>query len=224
MTGFVLLPGAGGDPWDWHLVASRLDGLGYDVVPVALPAADEAAGLEDYVAVTLAAAVGLREVVLVAQSMGAFTAAMAAANLPTVAIALVNPMIPVPGETPGQWWGATGQASAQAAARGDRDPVEDFVHDLPPWLAQELLERPFAQGAMVFDSPCDVDGWPPVPIHVLVGADDRVFPAGFQHRLCRERLSVEPTVIPGGHALALSQPGAVVRWLHRIGSSLPRPR
>ena len=61
MAGFVLLPGAGGDPWYWHLVASLLRDLGYHVVPVALPAEDDAAGLEDYVAATLDAAAGLPE-------------------------------------------------------------------------------------------------------------------------------------------------------------------
>ena len=52
-----------------------------------------------------------------------------------------------------------------------------------------------------------------LPTHVIVGRDDRFFPAGFQRRLARERLGVEPDVLPGGHVLALAQPGALARRL-----------
>jgi hypothetical protein len=41
-------------------------------------------------------------VILIAQSLGGFTAPLAAAP-PVSAVVLVNAMIPVPGETPGAW-------------------------------------------------------------------------------------------------------------------------
>jgi hypothetical protein len=54
---FVLVPGAGGESWYWHLVAERLTARGHDVVNPGLPAGDESAGLEEY-AGTVAEAVG----------------------------------------------------------------------------------------------------------------------------------------------------------------------
>lgn len=219
MAGFLLVPGAGGDPWYWHLVVAELQDRGHTAIAVDLPAEDEDARLPGYVDRTVRAARGLGEVVLVAQSLGAFTAAMAAPRLPLRALALVNAMIPLPGETPGEWWADTGHAEAQAAARGEDDPADDVTHDLPPALVQVLLDRHRDQSATVFASPCEFDTWPPVPLHALVGAGDRFLPAGFQRRLCRERLGIEPLVVPGGHAIALSQPGAVAGWLHRVGTS-----
>ena len=34
---FVLVPGAGGDPWYWRLLAPRLEALGHEAIPVQLP-------------------------------------------------------------------------------------------------------------------------------------------------------------------------------------------
>jgi pimeloyl-ACP methyl ester carboxylesterase len=73
---YVLLPGAGGDAWYWHLVAPLLEARGHDVVAVDLPCGDDCAGLAEY-ADTVVSAVGDRSgLALVAQSMAAFTAPM----------------------------------------------------------------------------------------------------------------------------------------------------
>jgi hypothetical protein len=58
--------------------------------------------------------------VVVAASLGSFTAPMVAEALDARAVLLVNPMVPLPGETPGEWWGATG---AVAARRLHVEPV-----------------------------------------------------------------------------------------------------
>jgi pimeloyl-ACP methyl ester carboxylesterase len=50
-------------------------------------------------------------------------------------------------------------------------------------------------------------------MRVVAGADDRFFPVGFQQALARHRLGVEADVLPGGHLIALSQPGALARYL-----------
>ena len=50
------------------------------------------------------------------------------------------------------------------------------------------------------------DAWPPIPIHVVAGREDRFFPLGLQQRVARERLGVEPVVVPGGHLAALGYP------------------
>jgi pimeloyl-ACP methyl ester carboxylesterase len=65
-------------------------------------------------------------------------------------------------------------------------------------------ERPEAK--IAFTQPCHFEAWPPVPTHVLVGADDRFFPREFQERVARERLGGVVDVIRGGPLVALSNP------------------
>src|SRR5688500_7039354 len=83
---FVLIPGAGGSARYWYLVEPELRRHGHDVVAVDLPAADDKAGLQQY-ADTVVAAVGDRtDLVLVAQSMGGFTAPLVCDRLPVSAL------------------------------------------------------------------------------------------------------------------------------------------
>lgn len=214
---FVLIPGAGGSPWYWHLVAPILQERGHDVVPVELPAADDQAGLSEYADVVVRA-LGNRDskhVVLVAQSLAGFTVPLVCQQVRVALLVLVNAMIPKSGETPGEWWGNTGQAKAkyEKSLRDGRDPdapfdpLVDFFHDVP----QHVIDEAWAQGEprqsdAIFGSPCTFDKWPAIPTQVLVGHDDRFFPAEFQRRVARERLGVSADEMPGGHLVALSQP------------------
>jgi len=217
---FILIPGAGGSSWYWHLVVPKLRECGHEAVPVELPAADDRAGLPQY-ADTVVRAIANRDprhVVLVAQSLAGFTLPPVCRVVPVAMLVLVNAMIPKPGETPGEWWGNTGHAEAKRHqnVRDNRradapfDPLIDFFHDVP----QPVIDRAFAQGEprqsnTVFGSPCTFKSWPTVPTHVLVGRDDRFFPAEFQRRVARERLGISADEMPGGHLLALSQPAEV---------------
>lgn len=233
---FILVPGAGGMAWYWHRVVPLLEAVGHEAVAVDLPGDDEDAGLLEYAAVVTAAARGGDDVVLVGQSLGAFTVPLAARDLDAAgrtprAIVLVNPMIPVPGETPGAWWDNVGQAEERvAAAELGGWPVEFdldscFLHDVPAEVAASGASHQRPEADAVFGSVCDIEVWPDVPTTVVSGADDRFFPLGFQRRLARERLRVEPRVVPGGHLVALSQPQALADELLRDGSAAsPSPR
>jgi thioesterase domain-containing protein len=214
---FILIPGAGGSAWYWHLVVPRLERIGHEAVPVALPAADDAAGLPEY-ADAVVQAIGDREprhVVIVAQSLGGFTAPLVCQQIPVALLVLVNAMIPKPGETPGAWWTDTRHSEARRkqnqrdGRRADApfDPLVDFFHDVP----QPVIDEAWAQGEprqsdAVFASPCTFTSWPAVPTRVLVASEDRFFPAEFQRRVARDRLGIPPDEIPGGHLVALSQP------------------
>ena len=55
----VLIPGAGGQAWVWHLVEADLRQRGYDAFAVDLPAADESKGLPAY-ADAVVSAIGSR--------------------------------------------------------------------------------------------------------------------------------------------------------------------
>jgi pimeloyl-ACP methyl ester carboxylesterase len=219
MSFFVLLPGAGGDAWYWHLVEPRLRALGHEAVAVDLPATDENAGLREYAGV-VADAIGSRtDAIVVAQSMAAFIA------LPAVRqIILVAPMIPVAGETPGAWWENSGQIDAKRRAdvKAGRDPdapfdpVSTFLHDLPPDVLEEALARGAPEQAdRPFGDPWALDAWPDVPTHVLAGRNDRLFPVAFIHRLALERLGLHAGVIDSGHLPALSRPDELT---HRLDS------
>jgi len=213
---FILIPGAGGSAWYWHLVAPLLQQRGHEAVPVSLPAADDTAGLPEYAAAVVRAIDNRdpRQVVLVAQSMGGFTAPLVCQQVPVALMVLVNAMIPRPGETPGEWWTNTRHDEAKRAQNlRDGRPADafdlliDFFHDVP----QPVINEAWAQGEprqsrTVFGSPCTIESWPAVPTRVLTGRDDRFFPAEFQRRVAHERLGISADEMPGGHLVALSQP------------------
>jgi len=223
---YVLVPGAGGDASYWHRVVPLLEQDGERVVAVELPTEDPEAGLAAYadaiVAATCDGAGDATDVTLVAQSMGAFSAPLACDRLDVRRIVLVNAMVPRPGETPGDWWEATGQVAARReheTAEG-RDPDapfdvrEWFFHDVPPEVTREAFARAEkGQADRPFGEPWPLAAWPDAPTAGVAGRDDRLFPVEFQRRVARQRIGVELDVLPGGHLLALSQPEALAAYL-----------
>src|SRR4051812_29630919 len=219
---YVLIPGAGGSAWYWSRVVPLLKAAGVDAVAVDLPMDDDAADLFTYADIVAAAVPEPTEpVVLVAQSMGAFTAPLVADRVRTARIVLVNPMTPRPGESAGQWWEATGQKQAMLAnfrriGLGDKDfdEVEDFFHDVPADVREEAFRQPEPrQSDTPFEQPWPLDAWPDVPTSVIQGRDDRLFPLDFQRRVVRERLGLELDVIAGGHLNSLSHPSELTERL-----------
>ncbi|SOD70487.1 alpha/beta hydrolase family protein [Jatrophihabitans sp. GAS493] len=225
---FALIPGAGGSAWFWHAVQQRLQAAGECAVAVELPAADESAGLPEYtetVVNAVAAEGDGSELVLVAQSLGGFTAPLVAERLGARSIVLLNAMIPLPGETPGQWWGGTGQPAAMRAndlAEG-RDPdagFDDatyFLHDLPPQLLAESANHNSPESDAVFATAFPLSKWPRIPTYVLAARDDRLFPVQFQRDVALDRLGVTAEVVPGGHLAALSYPDPITDRLLQLG-------
>lgn len=207
---FLLVPGAGGEASYWSELVPLLEAAGHEAVAVDIREDDPALGLPEYAEIASAAAEGRRGITVVAQSMGGFTAAMLDVDLR--ALVFVNAMIPQPGETPGQWFDATGATQArrsgeQAAGRGDGFDAEwHFLHDVPAEVRARLavLPPPRDPAGTPFGQPCTFRAWPDVPTHVVTGRDDRFFPADFQQRVARERLGLEAHVVPGGHLLALA--------------------
>jgi pimeloyl-ACP methyl ester carboxylesterase len=221
MATFVLLPGAGSDSWYWHLVAPDLIAAGHDVVAVDLPVTDDRAGLDDYTACVVDAVGDRRDVVLVAQSLSGLVAPLVCARVPVDMLILVAAMVPQPGETGGEWWEHTGYAEARGPDPSD-DPVEIFLHDVPPDVARESEQYVYPQSGAIFAAPCPLDAWPDVPTRFLLCRDDRFFPADFQRRVVRDRLGIVPDEMDGGHLPALSRPHELADRLLRYHAELGR--
>src|SRR5271170_2939873 len=211
MSLFGLVPGAGGAAWYWHRVVSELRAHGQEAVAVDLPGADESAGLPEYADAVLTAIGSGRDVVVVAQSMGGFTGPVACTRTPVRLLVLVNAMIPLPGETPGDWWGHTGWDPARVAAAqaggypGEFDLATYFLHDVPAEVTAAGEAHAFPEADIAFGQPCAIERWPDVPTRVIASRDDRFFPLEFQRRVAQERLGTDVDEVPGGHLAALSR-------------------
>ncbi len=221
---YVLIPGAGGDPWTWHLVVRELEAKGHDAIAVQLPTGDDTAGWSEYADAVVAAIGDRRELVVVAQSLAGFTAPLVCARIPVDLLVLLNAMIPLPGETGDDWWADVGSGGARRAyiasiGLTEADAADDrvtYFHDVPDAVVAEAFARGEPQQSMTpMHQPWPLDAWPDVPTRVIAGRDDRLFPVDFQRRVARERLGIEADVIDGGHMVCLSQPHELVERLER---------
>lgn len=214
MATFVLIPGAGGVAWYWHLLRAELRERGHDALAVDLPADDDTAGLAEYTDAVVDAIGDRSGLVVVAHSFGGFTAPLVCDRVRVDLLVLLNAMIPSPGEAPGDWWANTGHAAARreqperdGRATGDEvDLRDEFFHDVPPDVAAEAMARERDQSGTPFEKPWPLKAWPDVPTRVLQARDDRFFPAEFQRRVAWDRLGVALDEMPGGHLVPLSRP------------------
>ena len=214
MATFVLIHGAADTAWYWHLVEPELRGRGHDVVTMDLPCDDDSAGLAEY-ADTVVDAIGERkDLVLVAQSFGGFTAPLVCERVPVDLMVLVAAMIPSPGEAPGEYWTNTGWQPTkvdhveqpEGTSGEDAETIAAFMHDVPPDLAVEALKRVRGQSETPGKKPWPLEAWPDVPTRFLLCRDDRFFPADWMHGVVKERLGITPDEIDGSHCIALSKP------------------
>ena len=198
MATFALIHGGGGSAWDWHLVTAELRDRGHDPVAVDLPTEDASAGWWDYADAVVASLGDRRNPVVVAHSLGGFTAPLVCARVPTGLVVFVAGMIPSPGELFEDWWANTGYESSGL------DDV--FYHDVSPELQAEATRRERDQAEKPFLEAWPLETWPDVPARYLLCRDDRMSTAEWARRHARERLGVEPDEMDGGHYIALSRP------------------
>lgn len=218
MATFVLIHGAGSTAWYWHLVAPELEARGHEAIAMDLPCNDDSAEFAEYTDAVVAAIGDRREdLVVVGQSLGGFTAPLVCERVPVRLMILVAAMVPVPGESAGDWWANTGHATAPGY--GD-DPVELFLHDVPHDVAAESANHIRNQSGAPFKDPWPLATWPAVPTRFLLCRDDRFFPADFQRRVVQERLGFTPDEMDGGHLPALSRPQELAAHLHAYHAEL----
>jgi pimeloyl-ACP methyl ester carboxylesterase len=223
MVTYVFIHGAGDSAWCWHLVAGELRERGHDVVAVDLPCEDESAGLWDY-AGTVVDAIGERgKLVVVANSLGGFTAPLVCTRVQVDLLVLVAGMVPAPGETGNDWWANTGYESAaseQDTPDDDDDEIAVFYHDVAPELVAEATTKWRGQAEAPMLEPWPLDAWPDVPTRYLLCRDDRVFPAEWTRRMVRERLGITPDEMDGGHCAFLSRPTELAERLEAYRAEL----
>ena len=204
MATYVLIHGAGDVGWYWHLVKAELRERRHDVVAPDLPCDEDSAGLPEYADAVIEAIGDRTDLVVVAQSLGAFTAPLVCHRVPVDLLVLVAPMIPMPNEAPADYW--TNTRYEEEVHDHYDDEIALFYQDVPPELAAQALKRGRRQSEAKLFELSPLGSWPAVPTRVLLCRDDRLFPAPFLRRVARERLSITPDEIDGGHTPALSRP------------------
>jgi alpha-beta hydrolase superfamily lysophospholipase len=175
---YALIPGGGGDPWVWHRLVSELASRGQEAIAVRLPAEDDTAGWSEYADAVIDAIGDRDDVILVAASMGGFTAPIVCTRRRVDLLVLLNAMIPVPGETFNAWGSNTGSGPARAEYHTSLglSPVEAedgavvYYHDLAPDLRAVAQARTWQDQSMTpLDQPWPLATWPDVPTRVLAG-------------------------------------------------------
>ncbi|MFJ4285678.1 alpha/beta fold hydrolase [Paenarthrobacter nicotinovorans] len=216
MAVFVLIHGGGSTAWDWHLVRPLLEASGHHVVAVDLPIEDPGAGLEDYTRAVTKAVGDARNTIVVGHSLGGFIAPLVCEALHSDGLVYLSAMIPLPGETFGDWWTNTGH---------DREiiPEEPYFNLVPEDLARHAMEKERDQQGAWMAAP-----WPgqrpDVPTLGILCLDDLFFPPSFMRRQIRDRLGAEPVEIPGGHYVPLSHPEAVAGALNDFARQVAEGR
>ena len=163
MASYSFIHGAGDSGWAWHLVERELRARGHETVAVDLPCEDDDAGWWDYADAVAAAAGERDDLVVVAHSLGGFTAPLVSARVPVSELVLVAAMVPRPGETGSEWWSASGYEAAVAGVDMPDDEVELFYNCTPPELVEEARAYWRDQSDTPMAEPWPLDAWPDVP-------------------------------------------------------------
>jgi hypothetical protein len=202
---YVIVHGAGDAAANWDLLATELRERDHEVVAPDLPADDESAGLAEYADTVVEAIGDATELVVVAHSLGGFTAPLVCARVPVDLLVLVAAMVPLPGERGEDWWINTGHGQG-FDERWNDDEIALFLQDAPPDLAAAALANGRDQAATPTLEPWPLDAWPEVATRYLLCRDDRLLPAHWTRRMVRDRLGIEADEIDGGHMPYVSRP------------------
>jgi len=218
MATYVLIHGAGDSAFYWHLVEPELRARGHETIAVDLPCEDDSAGFADYADAVVEAIGDRKNVILVAQSFGGFTAPLVCRRIPVDLMILVAAMVPEPGECADDWFTNTGYPGS----RGDTE-AEIFLNGVPEEIAREAMEHTRTQSETPGKEPFPLDAWPDVPTRFVVCLRDNMFPADWMREVVRSRLGIEPDEIDSGHCPALSRPRELAERLEAFRADALTP-
>jgi pimeloyl-ACP methyl ester carboxylesterase len=221
MATYVLIHGSADSAFYWHLLEPELQERGHTTVAMDLPCEDESAGLAEYADAVIEAIGNRRDLIVVAQSAGGFTAPLVAARVPVELIVLVAGMVPLPGEKGDDWSANTGFDEAARTSGVDySDEIAVFYNDVPRELAEEALRHARRQADKPGQEPWPLDSWPDVPTRYLVCTNDNFFPAEWMRGVVRARLGIAPDEIESGHCPALSRPRELAERLEAYRTTI----
>ena len=232
---FCLIHGSGQGPEGWKLLVEELEHRGHRALTPSfeINRTDEGAAFHAGTIVEALDRSGLKpaDVVLVAHSAGGMYLPLVAERRPPRRMVFLAALVPEPGLSIIEQ--ARSDPSMFNAAWARQDPksetmAREFVyHDCPPdRLAWAMSTRIFFYARRALEEPCPLAQWPPAPTSYIACADDRTLTPEWQCRVARQRLGVEPFVLPGGHSPHVSRPEALADLLERLtlpGLSAPSP-
>lgn len=216
MATIAAIHGAGDSASSWGLVFNQLRERGHTPVAIDLPCEDPDASWPEYVDAVTAALRGANDIVLVAHSLGGFTAPLVCERVAVSQLILVAAMIPTPGALAANYWPDAGYGELEF--EGD----ETFYHDLSPEARALAKRSERAQADKPMSDPWPLTAWPHVPTRYLLGLNDRVFPPARTRRVVRERLGIEADEIDAGHCSYLAKPVEVAQRIHEYVAASPR--
>ena len=206
MASIAVIHGAGDSGLSWGPVLEGLRERGHRAVAIDLPCEDPSSGLAEYADSVAAAVRDARDLVLVAHSLGGFTAPLVCERVSVRQLLLVAAMIPTPGAIAGNY-------SANAGYGKIEIDDETFYHDLSPEARSLARRAERGQADKPMSEPWPLAAWPRVPTRFLLGRNDRVFSAAVTRRVVRERLGIEADEIDAGHCMYLARPAEVAMWI-----------
>ncbi|MDO9378253.1 MAG: alpha/beta hydrolase [Nocardioidaceae bacterium] len=206
MTHVALIHGGGDSGSAFALLAAELRTRGHTTSAVDLPFDRPGAGLWDLADAVVAGTGGEDDVLVVAHSWGGFIAPLVCDRLGRRArgLVLMAACVPRPGETPGDWWAATGHTADLSG-----NPLDTFYNGVPDDVAEAAMLAARDQLEHTSLEPWPLAAWPTTATRVLLFQDDRVFPLTWMRDVVRDRLGLEADTMPGGHTAFLADPAAV---------------
>jgi pimeloyl-ACP methyl ester carboxylesterase len=199
MATIAIIHGGADSGLSWGPAAAHLRALGHEPVPVDLPIEDPKAGWNEHADTVAAAVRGKPNIVVVAHSLGGFTAPLVCERVPVDRLIFVAAMIPTPGALASAYWTDNGYTDAAF----DED---SFFHDLSPEAIALAKRAERSQCDASVSQPSPLKSWPAIPTHYLLATNDRCFPAATTRRVVRALLNIAPDEIETGHLPYLARP------------------
>lgn len=231
MTTFALVHGAWHGAWCWECLIPELDRFGHRSIAVDLPCDDAAATFETYADIIAEAITGEPEdIVVVGHSLAGLTIPLIPSRRPVGRMVFLCALIASPGLSFVQQLEAEPEIVLPHYEAGITEPDqrgrtrcvdfevarEAFYADCKETQARAAFDRLRPQARTGYSQPCPLDALPDVPMTYVMCQDDAMINPAWSRLAARERLAVEPVVLPGSHSPFLSRPAELAGVLHAL--------
>jgi pimeloyl-ACP methyl ester carboxylesterase len=214
--------------WCWDRLVEQIQGSGHHCLAIDLPCTLRESGTDENARVVLEA---LRDagsdVILVGHSAGGLTIPLVANRRAIRHLVFIAALLPVPGKSLAEQFEDEPEMidpRFEFIDDGDGfcsiDPARAanfFYNDCSSVDANWAIARLRRQTTLTITERTPLNRWPDTPKSYIIGDDDRVVRPSWAVRAARQRLGVEPMVMPGaGHSPFLSQPQQMANHLLAI--------